>query len=253
MPPRRTRQLVVVPYVRTMLRPETHRAVLQQRPGAELVELPLTSPTAYARLLIAKLTLGQTVVVVEQDVVPPPTAIRNLLRCRHAWCTHPMRHGGHRKVDLLGLAKFGAWIHTLHPRWVECALLGGLGGYHWPHWRSLDTLIARYLRHVGIEPHVHRPDALHLKYPDPEWVSEWAWPLLTPAELNPHAPATGQTKTPPEVSSDGVSSDVGFSVGGADRGDRAQDDRQNDHGGERTTDDRQRPDDDPDRQRTAVV
>jgi hypothetical protein len=249
MPNRRSRQHVVVPYVRTMLRPETHRAVLQQRRRAEFVELAKTSPTAYARLLIERLTPDRTVVIVEQDIVPPARAIDNLQGCRHAWCTVAYRHGGELKTDMLGLAKFGSWLHTLHPRWIEAALLGGVGGHMWPHWRSCDTLIARWLRVQGIEPHVHRGEAVHL-HDAPTDLSTWmGWPLLTPVELNPHAPDPGQTETPPEVSSDGVPSDVGCSVGGANRGDRAQDDRRDDQGGEGAADDRQRPEDDPHRQR----
>jgi hypothetical protein len=185
---RRSRSTVVVPYVRGMLRPETHAAVLAQRRHAELVELARSSPTAYARLLIEKLTPGRTVIVVEQDIVPPRNAIQNLSWCHHVWCTIPYRHGGELKVDMLGLAKFGGWLHTLHPRWIEAALLGGVGGHVWPHWRSCDTLVARWLRVVGIEPHVHRGEALHLHDFDPSRMTQWSWPLLTPAELNPHAP-----------------------------------------------------------------
>ena len=178
---------VCVPYVKGMLRDETHREVLRQRRRAVFVELPASSPTAYAKLLIERITPERTAIIVEHDVIPPPHALDNLARCQHAWCTHPMRHGGVRKDDLLGLAAFKPWLFTLRPRWVECALLGGLGSYRWPHWRSLDTLVARYLRHHGVHPHVHRPDAVHLHYPDPEWTPWCGWPMFTPDEVNPHA------------------------------------------------------------------
>ena len=187
MPTRSRSSIVVVPYVRGMLREETHRTVVAQRRRPILAELPADKPTAYAKLLIDVVTCERTCIIVEQDVIPPPHAILGLARCQHAWCTHPMRHGAARKDDLLGLAAFKPWIFTLRPRWIECALLGGLGSYRWPHWRSLDTLIARYLRHQGITPHVHRPDAVHLHYPDPEWTREWAWPMFTPEAMNPHA------------------------------------------------------------------
>jgi hypothetical protein len=240
--------LVCVPFVRGMLRTETFHAVGEQRKRAEFVELPAKSPTAYARLLIDKLTPERTVVIVEQDIVPPAGAINRLLQCRYAWCTYPYRHGGELKTDMLGLAKFGAWIHTLHPRWIEAALLGGVGGYMWPHWRSCDTLIARYLRHVGIEPHVHRGEAVHLHDAPAEQMHQWGWPMFTPDELNPHVRNSGQTKGPGAGQRPGAPSDVGCSVGAGDGSDHPDDDRRDDQRGERPADDRQRPQDDPHRQ-----
>jgi hypothetical protein len=161
------RPTVCVPFVPGMLRSETERAVLEQWPVAYLFPIDPNSPSRYARLLIELWREPGDLVIVEQDVVPPEGSIRRLFECDYAWCTHPMYHGGERKIDLLGLAKFSAGLKAMWPHAFEAALHHGVGGSHRPHWRSCDTLIARWLRIHKLEPHVHGPDAVHLKYRAP--------------------------------------------------------------------------------------
>lgn len=168
----RPRWTVCVPYVRGMLRDETRAAVTAQDANAEFVELRRGSPTAYARLLLDLWRRPGDTVIVEQDVVPPPYAIANLLRCTSGWCTHPMYHGAVVKTDLLGLAKFSAALKGLCPQAGEAALLGGIGNYAWPHWRSCDQLLARWFQHRDYDPCVHLPRAVHLKYPEPPRMQE---------------------------------------------------------------------------------
>jgi hypothetical protein len=145
-----------------MLRSETVYAVNDQWQTAHFYPIDPHSPTRYARLLIELYVDPGDLVIVEQDVVPPEGSIARLLDCDYAWCTHPMLHGGERKIDLLGLAKFSAGLKRMWPYAFEAALHKGVGGSHRPHWRSCDTLIARWLRIHKLEPHVHGPDAIHL-------------------------------------------------------------------------------------------
>lgn len=168
----RARWTVCVPFVGGMLREETRAAVLDQDANAVFVELPRTSPTAYARLLLDLWRRPGDVVIVEQDVIPPPYAIANLLRCTSGWCTHPMLHGEKVATDLLGLAKFSDALKRLCPQAGEAALLGGIGAYMWPHWRSCDQLLSRWFRHRDYDPCVHLPQAVHLKYPAPPPMQE---------------------------------------------------------------------------------
>lgn len=155
---------VCVPYIRGMIRDQTASAVLDQVPSAVFAEIPADSPTSYAALLLHLWELPGDVVIVEQDVVPPPGSIGELLACASGWCTHGMLHGTVIHTDLLGLAKFGHNLKTFCPRFMECALLGGGGSYTWPNWRSLDRLISRQFRHWDYDPCVHAPDAVHLKF-----------------------------------------------------------------------------------------
>lgn len=162
---RRYRWRVTVPYVRGMLRDETRAAVLAQDPRARFVELPAGSAVAYARHLIEWWKEPGDTIIVEQDVIPPPGAFASLLHCTSGWCTHPMLHGTAVKTDLLGLVRWSAWLKRFCPQAMESALLGGVGSWHWPHWRSCDQLWARWAAHRDYAPCVHQPEAVHLKYP----------------------------------------------------------------------------------------
>lgn len=177
---------VCVPYVRGMLRTETHGRVTRQFPTAELVELPTGSPTAYAKLLVQLWARPGDLVVVEQDVLPPPGSISRLLRCRKPWCTHAYEGKYSELDDMLGLARFSAGLKTLHPDGMEQALCQGGGSWNWPHWRSCDSRLAKWLRLMGLTPHRHYPDAIHMHdWPGPGSYL-YGWPLLTPADENPH-------------------------------------------------------------------
>lgn len=158
------RPYVRVPYVRGMLRAETREAVLDQDPLCEFSELDRGSPTAYARWLIEDWARKKTTIIIEQDVVPPPTSLTRLLYCHRQWCTHPAMYDGHVLDDTLCLVKFGEALKRERPELMEHALLGGGGSYLWTDWRMCDRRISTYFRARGYEPCVHQPKAVHLHY-----------------------------------------------------------------------------------------
>lgn len=213
---------VCVPYVKGMLRSETHGRVFRSWPTARFVELPAKSPTAYAKLLVRLWAEPGDLVVVEQDVVPPAGSIKKLLRCRSLWCTHAYEGRYCDLDDMLGLARFSAALKTAYPFGMEAALFGGGGSHNWPHWRSCDHRLAKWLRAQALTPHRHRPDAVHLHDWPADTVTQWMWPMLTPDSLNPHAPLPRHDEAPAGPSPGGGSSDGRFSVdpvGGLDAGD----------------------------------
>lgn len=213
---------VCVPFVRGMLRSETHGRVLRSWPDCRFAELPASSPSAYARLLVSLWAEPGDLVICEQDVIPPPGSLKKLLRCKPLWCVHHYEGRYSEMDDALGLVRFSADLKRAYPHAMTAALCGGVGGHTWPHWRSCDQLIARWLRHQGLTPHRHRPDAVHLHDWPADTVTQWMWPMLTPDSLNPHAPLPRHDEAPAGPSPGGGSSDGRFSVdpvGGLDAGD----------------------------------
>jgi len=114
--------IVVIPHVLDGLRNETVEAVYEQWPGALLHPLRSDDPYAYADAIrFYWRTLGD-LIVCEQDVVPPPGAIRRLIACDCAWCTHRHWLGTRYHDDTLGLAKFSWALRRRLPDLADAAL-----------------------------------------------------------------------------------------------------------------------------------
>lgn len=90
--------LVVIVHTADGLCVETVDAVREQWSYFELALTPVGDPFAYAKLLRGLWPYPGELVIVEQDVVPPPDSIRALVECPRDWCTH--RHwNGYRHDD----------------------------------------------------------------------------------------------------------------------------------------------------------
>lgn len=153
---------VVVPHVAGMLRPETVDAVCDQVHAARFVPLPADDPTAYAALICQLWAAGEGFVIVEQDVVPPPGAIRALLACPRKWCGHLLPCGDRGLPATLGLAGFSTDLLHKAPRAAERALRapGSPGGY--VGWSGVDSALRHQLGPWRRHWHEHGPAALHL-------------------------------------------------------------------------------------------
>lgn len=143
---------VVVPHVVGMLHART--GVWAVEHGARLVQLD--GDDGYWRLLADEWHRPGDLVVVEQDIVPAPGVVADMLACPALWCTSPYRgHRGQRHADALGCARFSAALKRTVPDLV--ARVGEVVDPDAParHWCVLDVRLAALLRAAGHEPHEH--------------------------------------------------------------------------------------------------
>lgn len=192
--------MVILPYVEGGLRPETRREVLAQAPAAELIELPRNDPLAYAELLRRRWREPGDLVVVEQDVVPPPGGIAALLSCPRPWCSFPGWIEDRYHSGTLQLAKFSQLLRLRHPHvadyalapsgwWRERPALRAGEVDPWPEdhpelWPTVvgyltaDSALRSRLARSGVLICEHGPDPVHLhdygpKHP-PQPLPSWA-------------------------------------------------------------------------------
>lgn len=144
---------VVVPYAPGKLHPVTKDVLLSYCLPVEFEKL--TDDYAYSRLLKHLWDEGETVVIVEQDIVPWPGAVEELCCCVGLWCTHTYYHSGGIGVShMLGCAKLSAeLIQSLPGLWDEPV-----------HWSTCDQHLFYCARGIRQEPHLHRPPVIHLKF-----------------------------------------------------------------------------------------
>jgi hypothetical protein len=142
---------VVVPYTESM-----HPLVTQllQRYGIKADYQRVDGDDGY-RLLMQQLWKdGQTVIVIEHDIIPWPGAIEELLLCQCHWGTYSYHiNGGVGVSHMLGCAKLTAEVMEALPNvWSE-----------WTHWSMVDRKLFFAAQGIGLEPHLHRPAVIHLR------------------------------------------------------------------------------------------
>lgn len=109
---------------------------------------------SYCDLLRQFWSWGSTIRIVEQDIVPWPGALDELLMCSGMWCTYSYEmHGGIGISHMLGCCKLTEELMKALPDvWATPR-----------HWSELDQHLFFAARENGIEPHLHRPPVTHLK------------------------------------------------------------------------------------------
>lgn len=138
---------VVVAYC--SLHPETKAAVeAALREGDEVVWADTSaSDIAYYELLADQWREGKTFVLLEQDKLPKPGALRELYDCPEPWCTYPvpMAHNGQpASFVTLSCTKFAAELMLDWPDTIERAGQRDYG-YGAKHWNRLDMAVAAVL------------------------------------------------------------------------------------------------------------
>lgn len=153
--------MIVVPHVSPMLRPET--AIWARHYGATLVELPKDDHEAYWRLLAHHWAGPGDLLVVEQDIVPAPGVVDEMLTCPKLWCASPYWIAGRDWwADGLGCTRFSAGLKAAEPDLLD--EIGTVVSPDGPEraWWLLDERLSRQLRSLGHEPHEHeRSTHLH--------------------------------------------------------------------------------------------
>lgn len=159
-----SRPLVVVCALAGRLFPQVETAVAEQHPGYLIHYSSPGDAYDYTRALDYFLHRPGPLVVVEGDVVPPEGAIPGLLDCPRWWCSHECWLGERYYSMSLGLVKFDTAALEQFPGWVEEGLRQRRTGALKPITDDLSVGLARALLSRGLEPHVHHPPALHLRY-----------------------------------------------------------------------------------------
>ena len=175
--------MIVVPFVPGLLRKATYEAVREQV-GDEAVFL--ADPGGgmfYADLLRRLYHQPGDLIIVEQDVIPPPGSLRALEACPGLWCGHRLPFEGKLNYGTLGLAKFSRELKRILPLLFDYALArppylkqmvclkpGEPNAFasdnprDWPStvgWPWCDMLILRELETRGATWHEHTPPAGH--------------------------------------------------------------------------------------------
>lgn len=161
-PPQPPDVLVCVPYVGRMLRTLTRQAIEASGLRHQFFAIDRGTKGDYARWFARWWDSGETFVVVEQDIVCPPDWLRALAACPFPWCYHPYDVGHGPTGPMLGCAKFDGSLARAHPKAATAALKRSGRSERWYPWQSLDVRLESQLRGLGIEPHRHEPEVLHL-------------------------------------------------------------------------------------------
>jgi len=139
---------LAVPYVN--LRPETRAAL----GGEDVLYRDVSGDNSdYFWLIEGFWHRQQGLILVEQDIVPPPGAIATLRGCDRPWCGVPYLVGVN--FDCFnGCTKYDADLMARYPDAVD--------RMENTHWQSLDGQLIRYLWSKGEHAHIHWPAARHL-------------------------------------------------------------------------------------------
>lgn len=157
---------VVVPYTLGMLREETV-AALNAWDGA-YVTYPLDAfdPYAYATAFADWWHVPMDLLVIEQDMVPSPEQIDEILACPEIWCTakYHQGHGVYRQG--LGFMKIARRFRRSYQHAGGNIARDPSGRAPAVTWQGLNESIQRHLNRLGYEEHVHDFTVTHLHYPE---------------------------------------------------------------------------------------
>lgn len=148
-------QVVLVPYVGSMLRPETVAALEASLPAGWLVnwqKIDRGDHYAYWRLVAESWRLPGPTFIVEHDIEVHEDVLPQLAACAEGWCTFPyLQQPGlnFTCTQALGCTRFSAPLQRAVPFPPAT------------RWESLDGAIANALLGAGMAAHVHQPPVTH--------------------------------------------------------------------------------------------
>ncbi len=128
--------------------------------GVEVAEIRMRDYTNYGRVFTEQWHGGHGFIVVEEDVIPWPGALRQLDACEHEWCCFLFPNGMvtwdplSGFCDGLGCMKFATALVSRVPASVEWQNRG---------WDALDGAVHATLIEAGAVLHVHEPPVAHAK------------------------------------------------------------------------------------------
>jgi hypothetical protein len=142
---------MVVPYVEGRL--HTLVPQLLSTYGFDPQYVKLVGDDGYQRLMKCLWRDKQDVVIVEQDILPWPGAIEELIACECAWGTYTYRTNNAIGVShMLGCAKLTAGLMQVTDGiWDQ-----------WCRWSEIDQTLFFAAQNQLIQPHLHRPAVIHV-------------------------------------------------------------------------------------------
>ncbi len=157
--------LVMVPYTMDKLRTETVEALRLWGGPYTLWPLQAADPYAYAKFLAGAWNLGSDLMVIEHDMLPAATDIRELLACGELWCSVRYHVGNDQYVTGLGFCKFSAKLQRDLPLAAQHAAVHPAKAAGLMPWQGLNEAIERAISRRGVLIHVHPGVIEHLHYP----------------------------------------------------------------------------------------
>ena len=155
--------IVVVPFVDGMLRREVIDALAGEPVPVEYVELRAERPYGYAHLFRRLWRAGVTFWIVEQDTVPPPGVLHEMVHCGSPWCTVPHAMLGTPSADLFGCVKFARSLIVAQPRLAHRVLTTGTPLRWSVPYRGVALAVTRELQRIGYTPCLHGSQTRHLQ------------------------------------------------------------------------------------------
>jgi len=160
---------VVIPYTPARLEPRTR--AWGEANGAEFVDVS-ADVEAYWRLLRELWVAGDSFVLVEHDVLPPPGAIEGMTECADELCLHPYPDSMASKIweFHLGCTRFGAELLAQFPDLVDetqgepgpPGLTSRFTRQGPRGWLLLSKRLEVCLERRGVRHHRHTPTVDHL-------------------------------------------------------------------------------------------
>ena len=146
---------VVVPHTADGLREETTLAVDASRIPAQYVNTG-EEDHDYHDLISDEWANGKTFITVEQDIVPPETALEQLLACDQPWCGYeyeyppfPFKYAG------MGCTKFSVELIARNPHAMIETAKWSDPKHPAKHWCRVDGNLKQYLSDRGERMHLH--------------------------------------------------------------------------------------------------
>ena len=153
---------VSVPCTPDRLQPATLAAVALSGLPYRLVIFNPDDPYGYGRWWRQQWEKGETVIVLEHDVVPTRGQLLELERCGHDWCSYRYDSDLYGRGPMFGLVRFAGRVMRDHPLAADVALEDGERRPTEVGWWEVDYAMARDLLIRGVQWHEHLPPVRHL-------------------------------------------------------------------------------------------
>jgi hypothetical protein len=129
--------------------------------GLPVDVVKMEKENSYARLLRSYMRDGdQSIIVIEQDIIPSVEQLRELRDCDRTWCAYaypPFEdrdYSDPKQVVGLGLCRM---------KWAMLHQMAGMPDVWFSlRWDHLDFVFSAFARQLGYVPHQHYGDVRHL-------------------------------------------------------------------------------------------
>lgn len=144
---------ICVPHTKDGLKRQTEKAAVDSGLGVQFVEM--VKENSYWVTMAALWDQRETVITLEQDIVPVRGQMQELLDCPEPWCAYAYEYPPFGLYAGMGCTKFSK---ELMERFPDALIETGKwsDSKHPPmHWCRVDGWLKQYLTDHGAEQHVH--------------------------------------------------------------------------------------------------